>query len=100
MQVLNRVRLHRRRHGRASSTVFLGLSAAREGAHALRGDPDSRRALEALIRPGRRPPQLRWSGSALTGDQGWTGRPLRGPSAQTFPDHSLLDRNHSYTMPK
>jgi N-acetylglucosaminyl-diphospho-decaprenol L-rhamnosyltransferase len=65
MQVLNRVRLHRRRHPWPSAATFLALSAAREGVHALRGDPDSRRALEALVRPDRRPVQLPWSGSVL-----------------------------------
>ena len=66
MQVLNRVRLHRRRHGLASSSALLALAAAREAVFALRGSADSRRALAALLRSSRRPPQLDCSAGLLT----------------------------------
>jgi len=62
MQVLNRIRLYRRRHGLASTSALVSLVGAREAVFALRGVPDSRRALECLCRPSRRPRQLGWSG--------------------------------------
>lgn len=66
MQVLNRVRLHRRRHGLMSSAAFAGLALARESVHATRGNPDSRRAAAALVRRSRRPAQLPWKHRLLT----------------------------------
>src|SRR5207244_3031563 len=49
MQVLNRVRLHRRSHGVADTGAFLALSVARELLRSLGGDAEARRALEALV---------------------------------------------------
>lgn len=65
MQVLNRVRLHRRRHTLVSSAALLALTALRESLHAATGNPDSRRALEALMVRSRRPRQLGWSSPLL-----------------------------------
>lgn len=61
IQVLNRVRLHRRRRGLLPSAAFAGLALARESVYAARGNADSRRAAAALLRRSRRPAQLRWS---------------------------------------
>lgn len=65
MQVLNRVRLYRRRHRLAPTAVLLMLTTAREAAHALRGNRDSRRALSALLRWEDKPPLLMWPGGPL-----------------------------------
>lgn len=72
IQALNRVRLYRRTHGLVASLTFLSLMTARELVKSLGGDPDSRRALEALIRPGARPTALPWRGSVLR-----SSRPVR-----------------------
>lgn len=69
IQALNRVRLYRRRHALAPAVLFLLLATARELARSLTGDPEARRALEALTRPGRRPRQLPWGGSILRRSQ-------------------------------
>lgn len=65
MQVLNRIRLHRRRHGWSATAALFGLTVAREAVFAARGEPDSRRALAALTRRSQRPSQLPWSGGLL-----------------------------------
>jgi N-acetylglucosaminyl-diphospho-decaprenol L-rhamnosyltransferase len=57
MQVLNRVRLYRRRHGAAASWAYFVLIAAREAAWAPWRTP-ARHALTAIVSPRRRPPQL------------------------------------------
>lgn len=86
MQVLNRIRLYRRRHGLAATSALVTLVGAREAVFALRGVPDSRRALESLCRPSRRPEQLRWSTGLLrrtSADD--PPRPLRNGSGDRLP---------------
>ena len=58
MQILNRVRLIRRRRGRGAGSVYYGLAVVREFGRGAAGDRDSRRAVSALLRPSRRPTQL------------------------------------------
>lgn len=65
MQVLNRVRLYRRRHTLPASIAFLGFTLLRETRHAASGDIDARRACEAVLVPRRRPRLLPWRGSPL-----------------------------------
>ncbi len=55
MQVVNRVRLYRRRHGRLASWCYLLVTAANELSRVPRGHPESAPAVRALLRPGRRP---------------------------------------------
>lgn len=66
MQVLNRIRLHRRRHGPTATATLVALVAAREAVFAARGAEDSRRALASLLRRSARPRQLPWSDRLLT----------------------------------
>ena len=65
MQVLNRVRLYRRRHSFGATLVLFALTVAREAAHALRGDNNSRRAIGALCRDADKPSMLPWAGAPL-----------------------------------
>ena len=65
MQVLNRIRLYRRRHSLAASVLLWTLAFGRELAHALSGNPESRRALAALCSRGRKPTLLPWPGGPL-----------------------------------
>jgi N-acetylglucosaminyl-diphospho-decaprenol L-rhamnosyltransferase len=61
MQVVNRVRFYRRRHGVAPSAVFLLLTALREVVGIRRGGAtraEHKAALTALFRPSRRPAEL------------------------------------------
>ena len=58
MQVVNRVRLYRRRHGPLSSTAYFALTLAGEASRVLRGQRRSRTAIASLLRPARRPPEL------------------------------------------
>ena len=58
IETINRVRLYRRRHGRAPSTLFWALTLAGEAAKGVRGDAGHRQAAVALLRPSRRPAQL------------------------------------------
>ncbi|MGH3509689.1 MAG: glycosyltransferase family 2 protein [Nocardioidaceae bacterium] len=58
IQTLNRVRLYARRHGRRAGLVYLGFMTASQAVKAVRGRPESREALVALIRPRRRPVEL------------------------------------------
>ncbi|WP_194944129.1 glycosyltransferase family 2 protein [Aeromicrobium sp. S22] len=58
MQIVNRVRLYRRRHGPVASAVYLLLAVAREMSWVARGRGDSMSALTALLIPGSRPPEL------------------------------------------
>jgi GT2 family glycosyltransferase len=58
MQILNRVRLYARRRGRARGWAYYGLAVLSELSWVTRGNPHSRRALEALLRPARRPKAL------------------------------------------
>jgi GT2 family glycosyltransferase len=52
MRTVNRLRLHRRRHNRASTAAFLLASLAGEGLRAAGGRATSRRALRDLARRG------------------------------------------------
>jgi GT2 family glycosyltransferase len=64
MQIVNRVRLYGRRHGRAASYAYLLLAVGSEGYRALLGVEQSRHAVRALLDPARRPAQL-GSGSGV-----------------------------------
>jgi len=52
---VNRVRLYRMRHSRPASALFWSVVVLREASRAALGHPRSRRALAALVRPGRLP---------------------------------------------
>jgi GT2 family glycosyltransferase len=65
MQILNRVRLYRRRHGAATGGLYWLLSIASEATWVLRGHPQSRDAIRALLRPATRAPELGCSGSLV-----------------------------------
>lgn len=58
MQILNRVRLYRRRHGPAASWVYFTLALASEASWVARGRSRSREAIASLLRPSRRPHEL------------------------------------------
>lgn len=58
MQIVNRVRLYRRRHGAVSSWAYYVLTLASESTWAVRAGARSRFAVVALLRPSRRPPEL------------------------------------------
>lgn len=58
MQVVNRVRLYRRRNRALPSWLYYWVIIAGELSHAVRGQPQSRFAVEALLRPSLRPPEL------------------------------------------
>jgi GT2 family glycosyltransferase len=58
MQVLNRVRLYRRRHGAVSSWFYYLLNLLAEASWVARGHRPQRAAIRALLHPGVRPPQL------------------------------------------
>jgi GT2 family glycosyltransferase len=57
MQIVNRVRLYRRRHNEVAAWAYLLLTAAREAVW-IRRNPKSREAFIALFRPSRRPAEL------------------------------------------
>jgi GT2 family glycosyltransferase len=58
MQVVNRVRLYRRRHTALQSWLYYCLIIAAELAHAARGEHTSRFAVAALLKPSLRPAEL------------------------------------------
>jgi N-acetylglucosaminyl-diphospho-decaprenol L-rhamnosyltransferase len=58
MQMVNRIRLYRRRHGALASWCYYGLTAARELSWVVRGHRESLPALVAVLRPARRPVEL------------------------------------------
>jgi N-acetylglucosaminyl-diphospho-decaprenol L-rhamnosyltransferase len=58
MQVVNRVRLYRRRHGAIASWLYFALILANELSRVPRGCRESWPAAIALLSPGRRPGQL------------------------------------------
>jgi GT2 family glycosyltransferase len=59
MQIVNRVRLFRRRRGPVSGATYFALTALREASHAvLRRDRTASHAMWALLRPSRRPAVL------------------------------------------
>jgi N-acetylglucosaminyl-diphospho-decaprenol L-rhamnosyltransferase len=61
MQIVNRVRLYRRRHGAAASWCYYALSIASELSKIPRGHRESWPAVLALLSPTRRPQCLRCS---------------------------------------
>ena len=67
MQIVNRVRLYRRRHSAASALVYLALTVLSEASWLARGNRQSRAAIVALLRPRRRPVELGCSDSLLPG---------------------------------
>jgi N-acetylglucosaminyl-diphospho-decaprenol L-rhamnosyltransferase len=58
MQIVNRVRLHRRRHGVLASWCYFWLTIVSELSWVARGHAQSRAAIAALLRPSKRPPHL------------------------------------------
>jgi len=58
MQIVNRVRLYRRRNGVLASWCYYWLTIVSEISWVLRGHTQSRTAIAALLRPGRRPAEL------------------------------------------
>jgi GT2 family glycosyltransferase len=58
MQIVNRVRLYARRHGRAASMGYLLLTVLSEASWILRGHVQSHAAVKALILPSHRPAEL------------------------------------------
>jgi GT2 family glycosyltransferase len=58
MQILNRIRLYRRRHGVLPGTIYYLLTIAGEVSWLVRGGIKSRASLRALVRPSSRPSEL------------------------------------------
>ncbi|MGH3068583.1 MAG: glycosyltransferase family 2 protein, partial [Streptosporangiaceae bacterium] len=58
MQIVNRVRLYRRRNGTLASWCYFWLTIASELTWVARGHPQSRFAISALLRPSLRPGEL------------------------------------------
>ena len=58
MQIVNRVRLYRRRHGALASWCYYWLAVANELSRVPRGHPESWSGALALLRPARRPGEL------------------------------------------
>jgi N-acetylglucosaminyl-diphospho-decaprenol L-rhamnosyltransferase len=58
MQIVNRVRLYRRRHGQAAAWCYFWLTIASELSWVARGHSQSRAAILALLRPSSRPAEL------------------------------------------
>lgn len=58
MQIVNRVRLYRRRHGVIASWTYYALTLASELSWVVRGHRESRAAVAALLRPQVRPKEI------------------------------------------
>jgi N-acetylglucosaminyl-diphospho-decaprenol L-rhamnosyltransferase len=58
MQIVNRVRLYRRRHGALASWCYYWLTVANECSRVVRGHTESRASAAALLRASRRPREL------------------------------------------
>ncbi|MCW2759395.1 MAG: hypothetical protein JWO46_3141 [Nocardioidaceae bacterium] len=67
MQIVNRVRFYARRNGRARGWVYYALTLLSELSWVLRGHPQSRVAIRALLHPASRPPELGCSDTLLPG---------------------------------
>jgi GT2 family glycosyltransferase len=67
MQILNRVRLYRRRHSVPAAWAYWALTVASESTWAVRAGAKSRFALTTLFRPSRRPAELGLSDHLLPG---------------------------------
>lgn len=65
MQMVNRVRLYRRRHGALASWAYYWLIVANQMSRVPRGRRESWHAVVALLRPGRRPTELGCSGRRM-----------------------------------
>ena len=65
MQVVNRVRLYRRRHGALASWFYYWLVAANQLSRVPRGRRESWHAVVALLRPRQRPVELGCSGGRM-----------------------------------
>jgi len=65
MQIVNRVRLYRRRHGALASWVYYWLVVANQMSRVPRGRRESWHAVVALLRPRRRPAELGCSGGRM-----------------------------------
>ena len=58
MLILNKVRLYARRHSSAASWAYWGVTLLSEASWVLRGHPQSRASIRALLHPDARPPEL------------------------------------------
>lgn len=65
MQIVNRVRLYRRRHGALASWAYYWLVVANQMSRVPRGRRESWHAVVALLRPVRRPAELGCSGRRM-----------------------------------
>lgn len=65
MMAVNRVRLYARRHSTASSYLFLLVAVLSEGSRALSGNDAAKQAVQALLRPSKRPIEIQCSDSFL-----------------------------------
>src|SRR5580704_13886514 len=65
MQIVNRVRLYRRRHGAPASWAYYWLVVANQMSKVPRGRRESWHAVIALLRPGRRPAELGCSATRM-----------------------------------
>jgi len=65
MQMINRVRLYRRRHTALAAWCYYGLTVARELSWIVRGHRESLSSLVAILRPARRPVELGCSGGLM-----------------------------------
>ncbi len=58
LQILNRVRLHRRRSGPVAGAAYFALTVLAELSWVARGHHESRASVRALLRPSARPAVL------------------------------------------
>lgn len=65
MQIVNRVRLYARRHGRGRAVPYYALVLASELSWMVRGETKSRASIRALLRPSTRSPALGCSDSLI-----------------------------------
>lgn len=65
MQIVNKVRYYARHHATATAWLYWGLTLLSELSWVVRGHPQSRASVTALLRPSARPPVLGCSDSVL-----------------------------------
>ncbi len=65
MQIVNRVRLYRRRHGALASWAYYWIVVANQMSRVPRGHGEARHAVAALLRPALRPAELGCSGRRM-----------------------------------
>ena len=58
MQIVNKVRLYARRHGRVAGSAYWAVTVLSEVSWIVRGHPQSKASVRALLQPSRRPPEL------------------------------------------